>query len=304
MDKERASYNLKEVSLALPCHLVQHTMALIARSSLLSILGLRTVASRTGVLYWKLTFVRADQHIQCPCSWGGARNSGCRKVGTSRSSVRSISKHAHSRFPAQEHSTGASKVPTIIYYDQNGNVRAIGAEATNNGIAEAAEDGNWIKAEWCVVLSPLPHREPTDQRRFKLHLQPKFGEGQNISNQVPPLPPNKTVIEVFADFLKYLLRCAEAYIIDMHPSGANLWAALSDDIHFVLSHPNGWKGKEQSQMLQAAIKPGLVPNIPAGHERVSFMTEGEVSLYFTIENNDLSQIQKVYFELIIEYCIS
>jgi len=150
MDKERASYNLKEVSLALPCHLVQHTMALIARSSLLSILGLRTVASRTGVLYWKLTFVRADQHIQCPCSWGGTRNSGCRKVGTSRSSVRIISKHAHSRFPAQEHSTGASKVPTIIYYDQKGNVRAIGAEATKDEISGAAFDGDWIKAEWCV----------------------------------------------------------------------------------------------------------------------------------------------------------
>ena len=55
-----------------------------------------------------------------------------------------------SRFPAQEQITGASKIPTIIYYDKQGNVRAIGAEATKDGIFEAAEEGNWIKAEWCV----------------------------------------------------------------------------------------------------------------------------------------------------------
>ena len=53
-----------------------------------------------------------------------------------------------SRFPAHEHISGASKIPTIIYYDRAGEVRAVGAEATREGIYEIAEDEKWVKAEW------------------------------------------------------------------------------------------------------------------------------------------------------------
>ena len=52
------------------------------------------------------------------------------------------------RFPANEHITGASKIPTVIYYDLSGKVRAVGAEAMKEGICEIAEDENWVKAEW------------------------------------------------------------------------------------------------------------------------------------------------------------
>ena len=52
------------------------------------------------------------------------------------------------RFPANEHISGASKIPTIIYYDRDGKVRAVGAEAMREGIYEIAEDENWVKAEW------------------------------------------------------------------------------------------------------------------------------------------------------------
>ena len=52
------------------------------------------------------------------------------------------------RFPVHEHIGGASKIPTIIYYDRAGKVRAVGAEAMREGIYEIAEDENWVKAEW------------------------------------------------------------------------------------------------------------------------------------------------------------
>ena len=52
------------------------------------------------------------------------------------------------RFPAHEHISGASKIPTVIYYDRSGKVRAVGAEAMKDGIVEVAEDENWVKAEW------------------------------------------------------------------------------------------------------------------------------------------------------------
>jgi hypothetical protein len=36
----------------------------------------------------------------------------------------------------------------VIYYDQSGKVRAVGAEAMKEGICEVAEDEKWVKAEW------------------------------------------------------------------------------------------------------------------------------------------------------------
>ena len=58
-----------------------------------------------------------------------------------------MNKDDDGRFPAHDHG-GASKIPTIIYYDLGGNVRAVGAEAMREGIYEIAEDENWVKAEW------------------------------------------------------------------------------------------------------------------------------------------------------------
>ncbi|PPQ68957.1 LOW QUALITY PROTEIN: hypothetical protein CVT26_001828 [Gymnopilus dilepis] len=179
------------------------------------------------------------------------------------------------RYPAQELISGASKIPTIIYYDLAGKVRAVGAEATREGIYEEAEDGEWYKSEW-----------------FKLHLRSKFGAGKNITDQIPPLPPKKSVIQVFADFLQYLLECASSYIRETEPNGAELWNSVRDSIDFVLSHPNGWEGKEQSQMRRAAVLASLIPDTTLGHARLSFVTEGEASLHFAVQNGVLASILK------------
>jgi hypothetical protein len=52
------------------------------------------------------------------------------------------------RFAVHEHISGASKIPTIIYYDRTEKVCAVGAEAMWEGIYEITEDENWVKAEW------------------------------------------------------------------------------------------------------------------------------------------------------------
>ena len=129
--------------------------------------------------------------------------------------------------------------------------------------------------------------------RFKLHLRSKYTSDLNIGHDIRPLPPNKSVVDVFADYLRYLFDCAASYIKGSYSNGRDLWSSLKNDIHFVLSHPNGWEGKEQSQMRKAAMKAGLVPDSPPGHSRISFVTEGEASLHFAIENCVLSQTMKV-----------
>jgi hypothetical protein len=94
---------------------------------------------------------------------------------------------------------------------------------------------------------------------------------------------------VFADFLRYLYGCARAYINESHYNGVELWEALSASIQFILTHPNGWEGAQQSQMRQAAVLAGLIPDSPDGQARLQFVTEGEASLHFCIGNDFVSQ---------------
>ena len=129
--------------------------------------------------------------------------------------------------------------------------------------------------------------------RFKLHLRSKFGEGHDISSKIPPLPPNKTIVQVFADFLSYLLKSASCYIQDTQVNGPHLWSTVKNDIHYVLSHPNGWEGKEQNQLRRAAVLAGLIPDTLTGHSRVEFVTEGEASLHFVIQNGFLADAMAV-----------
>ena len=111
-----------------------------------------------------------------------------------------------------------------------------------------------------------------------------MGTGRQLTDNIPPLPLNKTVVEVFADFLAYLLECASCFIQETHANGAHLWTSVKDEIHFVLSHPNGWEGHQQAEMRKASVLAKLIPDTIAGHSRLSFITEGEASLHFAVQN--------------------
>ena len=52
-----------------------------------------------------------------------------------------------SRYPGQEHVTGNTKIPSILYYDSEGVVTAAGAEAEGASIEATAEDKEWTKVE-------------------------------------------------------------------------------------------------------------------------------------------------------------
>ena len=115
----------------------------------------------------------------------------------------------------------------------------------------------------------------------------------HVGSELPPLPLNKSCIEVFADFLTYLFQCASRFIKDAHANRENVWSSVQKDIHFVLSHPNGWEGFQQSQMRKAAIVAGLISDSPNEHARITFVTEGEASLHFAIQNGLSAQDIKV-----------
>ena len=50
-------------------------------------------------------------------------------------------------YPAQQKVDGTSTIPSIIYYDKEGKVRAVGAEATQESVLDQAEDEEWTKVE-------------------------------------------------------------------------------------------------------------------------------------------------------------
>ncbi|KAJ3514774.1 hypothetical protein NLJ89_g2173 [Agrocybe chaxingu] len=161
------------------------------------------------------------------------------------------------RYPAQEQVGADSKIPSVIYYDRRGKVKAVGAEAMREEIEELAEEEGWVKAEW-----------------FKLHLRPKTKLAIEMNEKIPPLPPGKSAVDVFADFLCYLYKCAKTYIEETEPNGANLWYSLLHQTDFVLSHPNGWEGGQQGQMRRAVIMAGLLPDTQSGHARLTFNGKG------------------------------
>ncbi|KAJ7578246.1 hypothetical protein C8J56DRAFT_969497 [Mycena floridula] len=172
------------------------------------------------------------------------------------------------RFPAQEQVGGDAKIPSIIYYDEKGVLKGVGAEALElkDWVVENNQEKNWFLAEW-----------------FKLELRPKSTLPVNAARR-NLLPPGKTIVQVFADFLGYLFRCAKIYIQESCPNGLEFWATIANDIEFVLTHPNGWEGAQQNQMRQAAALAGIIPNSDDGQARIRFVTEGEASLHFCIHH--------------------
>jgi len=93
-------------------------------------------------------------------------------------------------------------------------------------------------------------------------------------------PGGKTIIDVSADFMQYLLRSTKVVFESSEPDGKLRWDSISESIELVLTHPNGWGGPQQVHLRNAAVRAGIVQDTPAGCSRVHFVTEGEASLSF------------------------
>jgi hypothetical protein len=201
-----------------------------------------------------------------------------------------------SSFPGQEHVAGSYKIPTVMFYDKNGTMKVAGAEADGNAIIDLAEDEDWTKAELCVFFSSS-HSLTTHQYcpyRFKLRLRPQTMKLKMNGMRLPPLPKGKTAVQVFGDYLRYLFKCTKDFIINTHAGGASLWRALEEDLQFVLSHPNGWEGAQQTKMRRAAVYGGLIPDTDAGKARIRFVTEGEASLHACVLNGLATEMLTVH----------
>ncbi|KAJ7911572.1 hypothetical protein B0H13DRAFT_569968 [Mycena leptocephala] len=169
------------------------------------------------------------------------------------------------RWPKQ--ATPDAKVPSVLYYDKQGNPKAFGAETEDEDTIIEAEENGWVKVEWWKLLLRPAHLPII--RDLAL----------------PPLPNNVTVDKIFADHLRYIKDQAKAYITSTYGSGDNIWDILSQTMYVILTTPNGWEGSQQGRMRQAAINAGLVDQ--AGGRRVRFVTEAEAAVLYAADSGSV-----------------
>ncbi|KDR73023.1 hypothetical protein GALMADRAFT_158647 [Galerina marginata CBS 339.88] len=157
-----------------------------------------------------------------------------------------------------------AKIPSSLYYDEHGVARLHGAETEDETLLLEAEIGNWTKAEW-----------------WKLLLRPEYLPAP-IGFTPCNLPPQVTVDQAFRDQFAYVFKTVRAFIVKRYGKGEDLWSELSASMFVVLTAPNGWEGRHQNRMRQAAVQAGLVS--PDNRNRVQFVSEGEAAIHYCLDS--------------------
>jgi len=132
-------------------------------------------------------------------------------------------------------------------------------------------------------------------------LSPLDLPGEMTDQMSRELPEGKTIIDVFADFMRFLFHSTRKLFKDSEPSGEDRWKRISNSIELVLTHPNGWGGPQQAHLRNAAVKAGIVQDTPDGRSRVHFVTEGEASFSFCATHTQAGKTLKVCHTVPTQY---
>ncbi|KAG8918710.1 hypothetical protein FRC02_002157, partial [Tulasnella sp. 418] len=172
-----------------------------------------------------------------------------------------------SGYAGQEFQASSTKVPTVIYYDTSGEVRAAGGEIYDPEVSIQAREEGWERVEW-----------------FKLLLRPRAADDSLAGAPISPIPSGKTTIQVVGDYLNYMSKSAIEHFKNEMVGSENIWEKVKDKVNYVLSHPNGWDTTQHEDMRRAAIHGQLIPHTDEGRNRVHFVSEGEASLHWCVSN--------------------
>ena len=67
------------------------------------------------------------------------------------------------------------------------------------------------------------------------------------------LPEGKMIIDVFADFMRYLFHSTRKLFKDLELSGELKWNSILESIELVLTYPNGWGSLQQAHLRNVAV---------------------------------------------------
>ncbi|KAG8917973.1 hypothetical protein FRC02_002740 [Tulasnella sp. 418] len=172
-----------------------------------------------------------------------------------------------SGYAGQEFQASSTKVPTVLYYDQSGKVRAAGSEIFDPDMMLDAREEGWKRVEW-----------------FKLLLRPRGPDDSLAGAPISPLPAGKTIVQVVGDYLSYMSRASIDHFKNQMVGSDDIWEKVKNKVIYVLCHPNGWDTYQHEEMRRAAVHGGLVPSNEDGRSRIHFVSEGEASLHWCVLN--------------------
>ncbi|CAE6368516.1 unnamed protein product [Rhizoctonia solani] len=176
--------------------------------------------------------------------------------------------HRVTRWPGQECQMTQSKIPTLVWYDSNMEAVSFGAEALSPEIQEKAEDNDWALA-----------------KHFKLHLFPENIKARHIMN-LDPLPLGVSLLQIYTDYLSYLLKHTRLYFQDRIVDGRSIWERYSPTIDIIITHPNGWGVREQTFLRKSAVEAGYA-SLNDAPTKIHFLSEAEASVYFCLYHTNL-----------------
>lgn len=106
------------------------------------------------------------------------------------------------------------------------------------------------------------------------------------------LPSGKRLQDIFADFIRYLFVSATTFLQEYEPMGEEIWESFKRNINLILTHPNGWEGREQRFLRESVVQASIFTKEEA-RSRVSFVTEGEAIFNFCMTNTESGALIEV-----------
>ncbi|KAF8336893.1 uncharacterized protein EI90DRAFT_3013883 [Cantharellus anzutake] len=186
----------------------------------------------------------------------------------------------------QEAHVGASKIPTLVWYDKNKKATAFGAE-----MQDEAEDNGWSLAG-----------------NFKLHLHPGTMKKKHdltvdlvdseLTIFATALPEGVPLSAMYRDFFGYLIKHTQDTFEERVLDGARVWKLHFPTADVVVAHPNGWGPREQEFMRRAAVAANIVPQSQS-RTRIFFVTEGEASVHYCMFYANLASQLKENMKFIV-----
>ncbi|KAK9459078.1 uncharacterized protein V1516DRAFT_551577 [Lipomyces oligophaga] len=148
-----------------------------------------------------------------------------------------------------------SKIPSVIYYDEKGEVIAWGKQDPRQGQGRNRGD-KFYEAKW-----------------FKMRLQsaPYLSE-----ESLDPLPPGKTAVDVVSDYLTCILGSVTNQL--KRELGIQLAESLLPNAQYILTVPAIWDDTGKNSTRIAAIRAGIVHD--EDDRQLNFITEPEAASIF------------------------
>lgn len=99
------------------------------------------------------------------------------------------------------------------------------------------------------------------------------------------LPSGLKLLQVYTDFLKYLISETRRHLSDV--TGSDPWPSVEDRVDILLTHPNRWGNQEQQFLEQAVVAAGIMP-LDGALSRLKFAEESEAAVSFCLPTAAIS----------------